>query len=60
MMTENNQRIHEGLDAIAEQLRRVNAALEALLESLEQKPDFLQGRAEERYYETGKWPGETK
>ena len=36
-MTENNQRIHEGLDAIAEQLKRVNAALEALLKSLEER-----------------------
>ena len=37
MTPENNQRIHEGLDAIAEQLKKVNAALEALLKSLEER-----------------------
>ena len=62
MTPEEQTTITLGLDALTEQLRRVNAALEELLTGLGERREqgFLEGRAEERYYETGKWPGETK
>lgn len=62
MTPEEQTTISQGLDAITEQLKRVNAALEELLESLGERREqgFLEGRADERYCETGRWPGEIK
>ena len=73
--------INAGLNAIIEQLQRVNKELEQLVQTLnereaenksvsraeedrhikemkrqERQNDFIESRAEEHYYETGKWP----
>ena len=51
--------INAGLNAIIEQLQRVNKELEQLVDDLSERQresGFIESRAEEHYYETGKWP----
>jgi len=75
--------INAGLNAITEQLKRVNQALQELVLTLAEREaenksvsraeedrhikemkrekrhnDFIESRAEEAYYKTGKWPKE--